>query len=474
MAKRYITTAIPYVNGAPHIGHAMDYCLADVCARYYLACGDEVRFQVGTDEHGNKIFQKAKELNIPVQEYVDKNAEKFKKFIEKLNISYTDFVRTTNETHEERVKKIWEKLSDHIYKAEYEGWYCTGCERYITEKEYKENDGVCPDHQKPYEKLMEENYYYRVADFKEQIRKAIESDKMLILPDFRKKEILRLLEETPDVSISRPTSQLTWGVAVPGDDTQVMYVWMDALANYITVLGYPDEDISAWWPATAQFVGKDILRFHAILWPAMLLGLGLPLPKVLISHGMVLSNGQKMSKSIGNVVEPIEVIDKYGLEAFRYYFLRHVDTFADSDFTWDKYSEAYNNELANDLGNLVQRLATLAQKNSIMIDGGVCSGLGFSDEYRDLMNEYKFAKAFDLIWEKVQSLNKRIDDEKPWSLAKNGETEKLEDCMKSLICDLLKANYELMPFLPQTSERIVRIFGEGGIKTPETPLFPKG
>lgn len=189
---------------------------------------------------------------------------------------------------------------------------------------------------------------------------------------------------------------------------------------------------------------------------------------------MVLSNGQKMSKSIGNVVEPIEVIDKYGLEAFRYYFLRHVDTFADSDFTWDKYSEAYNNELANDLGNLVQRLATLAQKNSIMIDGGVCSGLGFSDEYRDLMNEYKFAKAFDLIWEKVQSLNKRIDDEKPWSLAKNGETEKLEDCMKSLICDLLKANYELMPFLPQTSERIVRIFGEGGIKTPETPLFPKG
>ena len=317
MAKKYITTAIPYVNGAPHIGHAMDYCLADVCARYFRASGDEVRLQVGTDEHGNKIFQKAKELNVPVQEYVDKNVDVFKKFIKKLNVTYTDFVRTTDKDHEKRVREIWQKLSDHIYKAEYEGWYCVGCERYVTEKECKENNGVCPDHQKPYEKLKEENYYYRVADFKEQIRDAIENDEMLILPEFRKKEILRLLEETPDVSISRPTSQLTWGVPVPGDASQVMYVWMDALANYITVLGYPEKDISDWWPATAQFVGKDILRFHGILWPAMLLGLGLPLPKVLVSHGMVLSDGQKMSKSIGNVVEPMDVIEKHGLEAFR-------------------------------------------------------------------------------------------------------------------------------------------------------------
>ena len=472
MMKRYITTAIPYVNGAPHIGHAMDYCLADVCARYYRACGDEVKFQVGTDEHGNKIFQKAKELNVPVQEYVDKNAEKFKSFIEKLNVSYTDFVRTTNPEHEKRVREIWRKLSDHIYKDKYEGWYCTGCERYITEKEYKDNDGICPDHQKPYEKLKEENYYYRVADFKEQIREAIESDEMLILPDFRKKEILRLLEETPDVSISRPTSQLTWGVTVPGDETQVMYVWMDALANYITVLGYPDKDISGWWPATAQFVGKDILRFHTILWPAMLMGLGLPLPKTIVSHGMVLSNGQKMSKSIGNVVEPMEVIDKYGLEAFRYYFLRHVDTFSDSDFTWEKYSDAYNNELANDLGNLVQRLATLAQKNNIKID--TLEDMTFSEEYIKLMDEYKYARAFDLVWEKIQSLNKRIDDEKPWSLAKNCDVDQLNQCMQSLINDLLLANYELSPFLPGTAEKIKGVFAGDEVTPPESPLFPKG
>ena len=473
MEKRYITTAIPYVNGVPHIGHAMDYCLADVCARYYREIGDEVRLQVGTDEHGNKIFQRAKELNIPVQEYVDKNAGEFRKFIDKLSISYTDFVRTTSAEHEKRVQEVWRKLSGHIYKAEYEGWYCTGCESYITEKEFKENDGVCPDHQKQYEKLKEENYYYRVADYKEQIRKAIESDEMLVLPDFRKKEMLRLLEESPDVSISRPTSQLTWGVTVPGDSTQVMYVWMDALANYITVLGYPEQEINDWWPATAQFVGKDILRFHAILWPAMLLGLGLPLPKVLVSHGMVLSDGQKMSKSIGNVVEPMEVIDKYGLEAFRYYFLRHVDTFADSDFTWEKYSEAYNNELANDLGNLVQRLATLALKNNITVNVTPDDAV-FSEEYCELMEEFKYARAFDMVWRKIQDLNKRIDEDKPWTLAKNGEFEKLNQCMNGLIRDLLQANHELLPFLPETTERIVRVFSVDGICLPEEPLFPKG
>ena len=285
MIKKYITTAIPYVNGTPHIGHAMDYCLADVCARYYRDSGDDVRLQVGTDEHGNKIFQKAKELNIPVKEYVDRNTKVFREFVEKLNISYTDFIRTSDKSHAQRVQELWTRLSDYIYKAKYEGWYCVGCERYITQKEFDENDGICPDHQKPYERLEEENYYYRVSDFKARIREAIETNEILILPDFRKKEILRLLEETPDVSISRPTSQLTWGVPVPDDNSQVMYVWMDALANYITVLGYPEKNIDDWWPAAVQFVGKDILRFHAILWPAILLGLGLALPKVLVSHG---------------------------------------------------------------------------------------------------------------------------------------------------------------------------------------------
>ena len=471
MTKRYITTAIPYMNGDPHIGHAMDYCLADVCARYYKLCGDEVRFQAGTDEHGSKIWQKAKETGVSAQDFVDKNVAIYKDFIEKLGVEYTDFVRTTDVEHERRCQEIWKKLEKHIYKSKYEGWYCTGCERFITDKEYAENDGVCPDHQSPYEKLEEENYYFRIADFKDEIKQAIKNDKLLILPDYRKKEILKLLADSPDVSISRPVSQLTWGVSVPGDESQTMYVWIDALSNYLTVLGYPDQDVSEWWPATAQFVGKDILRFHAIIWPAMLIGLGLELPETIVSHGMILANGQKMSKSIGNVVNPVEVIEKHGLDAFRYFFLRHVDTFADSDFTWEKFEDAYNNELANDLGNLVQRLATLAAKNNFELhrkkDGKM------HEEYQELMNKYEFSKAFDFVWEIIQGINRKIDEEKPWELAKNQETEKLEKCLHRLISELLDAGYMLRPFLPETSDKILQIFTNGVIEPPKTPLFPK-
>lgn len=470
MKKTYITTAIPYVNGKPHIGHAMDYCLADVCARYLRLKGDEVRFQAGTDEHGGKIFKKAEEIGVPVQQYVDENAKSFQDFIHQLGVEYTDFVRTTDEWHMKRCQEIWRRLSDHIYKAKYEGWYCTGCERFITDKEVEENHGICPDHQKPYEKLAEENYYFRIADFKEQIIEAIESGKMEILPDFRKKEILKLIEESPDVSVSRPVSQLTWGVPVPDDDSQVMYVWIDALSNYITVLGYPEKQIDEWWPAHAQFVGKDILRFHAIIWPAMLLGLGLPLPKTLVSHGMVLSNGQKMSKSIGNVVDPMEVLSRHGVDGFRYFFLRHIDTFADSDFTWDKFEDAYNNELANDLGNLVQRLATLAHKNSFELK--VVPELSLPSEYTELMDNYQFSAAFDYVWNILQGLNRKIDEQKPWSLAKEGKIEELNQCLNDLIQELLLANKLLTPFLPNACEKISAIFSNP-IVPPEVPLFPK-
>lgn len=467
----YITTAIPYVNGAPHIGHAVDYLLADVYARYQNGKGNAIRFQAGTDEHGNKIFKKAKENNIPVEEYVTENSNKFQDFIKKLGVEYTDFIRTTDETHEKRVQEIWKKLEPHIYKSSYEGWYCEGCERFVTENEYEENEGVCPDHQKPYEKLEEENYYLRISDFKDEIRAKIESDELRILPDFRKTEVLKLLEDTPDVSISRPRKQLTWGVPVPGDDTQVMYVWIDALSNYITVLGYPDEDIKDFWPAKVQIVGKDILRFHAIIWPAMLIGLGLPLPENLLSHGFILTDGAKMSKSLGNVVDPLDVLDKYGLPAFRYYFLRHVDTFMDGDFTWDKYDAAYNNELANDLGNLVQRLATLCKKNNII---GLMDYKAPRDPgYDALMEEFGFSRAFDYAWENVQALNKRIDDEKPWALAKEGKTEQAVKVLTSLVKDLLNVASLLSPFLPETAEKIQAIFTAETILPPETPLFPK-
>lgn len=472
MSKVYICTAIPYVNGNPHIGHAMDYLLSDAYARFRRNLDDEVRFQVGTDEHGNKVYSTAQKNGLPVEEYATQNSHKFQDFIQKLNISYTDIIRTTDPEHVRRCQEIWQKLSPHIYSAEYDGWYCEGCERFITQKEYEETGGNCPDHQKPYERLTEKNYYLRISDFKDEIRAQIESDQMKILPEFRKQEMLHLLEDTPDISISRPKKQLSWGVPVPGDDSQVMYVWVDALSNYITVLGYPDQDISDFWPATAQFVGKDILRFHAITWPAILLGLGLPLPQNLVSHGHVLSNGQKMSKSLGNVIDPIEVVERHGLEAFRYYFSRHIDNFIDSDFTWEKYDEAYNNELANDLGNLVQRLATLCSKNSV---SGVSDGRGeLAPEYMTLMDNFEFAKAFDYAWTQVRELNKDIDQTKPWELVKKGETDKAQQVLRELVVKIMQTAQLLEPFLPGTSAQIYQIFGNTGIiQRPETPLFPK-
>lgn len=471
MSKVYICTAIPYVNGNPHIGHAMDYLLADTFARYRRLQGDEVKFQVGTDEHGNKVFSTAQKNHIPVEQYVQENSDKFRNFIDRLDVSYTDFVRTTDPDHVRACQAVWKQLEPHIYSAEYNGWYCEGCERFVTEKEYQENHGCCPDHQREYQRLSEKNYYLRISDFKDQIRAAITSDRMKITPAFRKQEVLRLLEDTPDISISRPRKQLSWGVPVPGDDEQVMYVWIDALSNYISVLGYPDSaELKTYWPATAQFVGKDILRFHAITWPAILLGIGLDLPQNIVTHGHVLASGQKMSKSIGNVVDPIEVLDRRGLPAFRYFFLRHIDSFADSDFTWEKYENAYNNELANDLGNLVQRLTTLCHKNSV---SGVQFTPQLAPEFCSLMDRFEFSKALDCVWEQVQGLNKRIDEAKPWALVKNGEVAEAQAILTRLVQELLAVAYYLQIFLPETATRITEIFSGVEILPPATPLFPK-
>ncbi|MBR5418787.1 methionine--tRNA ligase [Candidatus Saccharibacteria bacterium] len=468
MKNIYITTAIPYVNGNPHLGHAMDYILADVLRRYMMMRGENVRLQAGTDEHGSKIYKKAAEQDIPVKDFVDQNAQKFQDFIHSLGVDYTDFVRTTDADHERRCQAIWEKLSDHIYKDKYEGWYCEGCEGFITDKEHDENEGICPDHKKPYVKLSEENYYLRIADFKDRIREAIESDEMKITPTFRKKEFLNLLKDMPDVSISRPKESVQWGVPVPGDDDQVMYVWIDALSNYITILGYPEKDISDFWPANTQIVGKDILRFHAGIWPAMLMGLELPLPKNLLAHGHITVGGEKMSKSIGNVIAPDEILGKHGLVPFRYYFTRHASTTDDADFTWDKYEAAYN-ELANDLGNLVQRLATLAKKNEIAGQQGELKDL---PEFDERMEKYEFNFAFEILWKQIMDLNKRIDEEKPWALAKT-EPEKAKAVLVSLIKDLLDINKRLAIFIPDTAEQIDTIFTAEQIAPPETPLFPK-
>jgi methionyl-tRNA synthetase len=476
----YITTAIPYVNGLPHIGTAYGYLLADIWTRYKMQNGYAVRYQIGTDEHGNKNAMKAAELGLTPQAYVDQAYVPFKEMAKKVGSQYTDIIRTSDPRHHSAVQHIWQTLKPHIYKDTYEGWYCTGCEQFYTDKEVEVTGGICQNHQKEYERLSEENYYLRVSDFSEQIRTAIQTDELKIVPEFRKKEILELIKDgAKDVSISRPKKSLSWGVEVPDDPEQVMYVWLDALSNYITVLGYPvDSEWENFWPADLQVVGKDILRFHAIIWPAILLGLGLKLPKQILAHGFINVAGAKISKSIGNVVNPHEIIDTYGLDAFRYFFSRHIPTQDDGDFTWEKFETAYNTELANDLGNLVSRVANMLTRYEAGVIGEASSGEHDMLAYHEAMNALEFNKAIDQVWLMIRSLNKYIDDVKPWEIAKSKDkdpdaaahlTEVLAHCAGSL----LQIGDLLVPFLPDAAARIHRTFDNGVVTPLDGVMFPR-
>lgn len=479
--KLYVTTAIPYANAKPHIGNALDYLLADIWARYQKQQGNDVRFQVGTDEHGNKIAAKAQEVGQTPQEFVDAMYGNFKTLMDAVGAEYTDFIRTTDVHHKAAVQFIWQKLEPYIYKGSYEGWYCVGHEAFFTDKEAAATNGVCPDHQKPYERLSEENYYFKLSEFGPRIREAIDSHKFEILPEFRKKEILNLIDGgLQDISISRPKKSLSWGVPVPGDDSQVMYVWIDALSNYITVLGYPDNETwKEYWPADLQIIGKDILRFHAAIWPAMLIALDLPLPKKLLAHGHINVGGAKMSKSVGNVVDPMEIIEGYGLDAFRYYFSRHIPTLDDGDFTWEKFETAYNNELANELGNLVSRVANMVTRYQAGVVGDAIQAEHDSQLYHDAIARSEFNRAMDELWLMVRSLNQYIEEVKPWAVAKSRETDSeaeahLSEILAHCVGTLNQIADLLVPFLPGTAKAIKAMF-EGGVvrETEAGVLFPK-
>ncbi|HZJ34548.1 MAG TPA: methionine--tRNA ligase [Candidatus Angelobacter sp.] len=478
--KLYITTAIPYVNSAPHIGNAMDFLLADIWARYQKQNGHEVRFQVGTDEHGNKIAAKATEAGLDPKIYTDKMHENFELFIKKIGTSYTDFVRTTDPHHIGAVQYIWQTLQPYIYKGVYEGWYCAGCEAFVSDKEATANNGVCPDHNQPYQRLSEENYYLKTSAFTDKVREAISSDEMQIVPEFRKKEFLELMKDgLQDVSISRPKKNLSWGIPVPGDPEQIMYVWIDALANYITVLGYPDQTgYQEYWPADVQVIGKDILRFHAGIWPAMLLGLGLALPKKLLVHGFINVGDAKMSKTVGNVVDSNQIIDEYGLDAFRYFFSRHIPTFDDGDFTWEKFENSYNTELANDLGNLIQRISGMVTRYQSGVIGETPQGEHDMDTYHKAIETLEFNKAIDEVWLMVRSLNQYIENVKPWEIAKNvGKDSEAESHLTEVLAyavgALLQIGDLLVPFLPDTADKIHKVFQSGSIVATENVLFPR-
>lgn len=476
MSTFYVTTSIPYVNAEPHVGFGMELLYADVLARYHRILGDTTLFSTGTDEHGGKIKESAIAKGVEPLAYVDVISESFRGLGKLLNVSEDRFIRTTNPAHESAAQEIWRRLETYIYKGTYKGLYCTGCEEFVTEKLAKERNGVCPNHNKPYEQLEEENYFFKLSAFTAPVLKAIEEQSFQIVPERKKNEILAVLKEgLEDISVSRPITQLDWGVPVPGDPNQVMYVWFEALMNYLTVLGFPDsEDYSTFWPANVQIVGKDIIRFHAAIWPAMLIGLGIPLPKLLYVHGFVTSEGQKMSKSIGNVISPSEVVENYGVDAFRYYFLRHIPSYDDGDFSWRRFETVYNTELGNELGNLVQRVAVMIGRYLQGVIGETPGPNHDIAAYHDALRICRFDKALEVVWLQVRGLNQYLEEQKPWVIAKNpDEFDHLREVLAYAVSNLLEIASLLEPFLPDTATKIKELFSPGYIKDIPKALFPK-
>jgi methionyl-tRNA synthetase len=472
----YITTSIPYVNGPPHIGFALELVMADVLARAARAEGKPVIFSTGSDEHGGKIEEKAAEKGITPKQFTDEMSQLFRDLAKALNISNDRFIRTTDAGHEQRAGLIWKALEKDIYKGSYTGWYCTGDEAFFPEKTVKENNGVCPNHNRPYEKVEEENYFFKLSAYTPKILQAIETEAFQILPATRRNEILNVIKDgLDDISISRPKDKITWGVPVPGDKNQVMYVWFEALMNYITVLGYPEhKDFKEYWPANVQVIGKDISRFHAAIWPGMLLALGLELPKTLYVHGFInAEGGVKMSKTLGNVIEPHEIINEYGADVLRYYLLRHIPSYEDGEFSKTRLADAYNNELANELGNAVQRTAAMITQYQNGLVGSIPEAGHDVGEYETALAACRFDRALDEVWEQVRGLNQYIDESKPWEIKKTGDADHLREVLAYQVSCLLEIAELLQPFMPETALKIKQVFADGIVRPIEGTLFPR-
>jgi methionyl-tRNA synthetase len=362
--KFYITTAIDYVNASPHLGHALEKVQADVIARYHRISGGKVFYLTGTDENSLKNVKAAREKGISIKELVDENAKKFYQLKKILNLSFDDFIRTTQERHIKGAQKLWLSCQNDIYKKTYKGLYCVGCEEFYKKEELIE--GFCPEHKTEPELVEEENYFFKLSKYQEKLKKIIEKNELKIIPETRKNETLSFIEKgLEDICVSRSEKRASgWGIDVPGDRTQKIWVWFDALSNYITAVGFSDDEkkFKEWWPADLHVIGKGILRFHAIYWPAILLSAKLPLPRAIFVHGYITVSGQKMSKSLGNIICPFKLVEKYGTDATRYFLLREIPATEDGDFTIEKFEKRYNSDLAKGLGNLVARTMALILK----------------------------------------------------------------------------------------------------------------
>jgi methionyl-tRNA synthetase len=465
----YVTTAIHYANAKPHIGHAFENLLGDVLFRYNRdLLGNNSYFLTGTDEHGQKIKEKALEKGFDnAQEFVDENVGFFKEMNNELMVEPSQFIRTTSEYHKKGAQEFWQKLEEKgdIYKDEYKGLYCVGCEAFYAEKDL--SDGlVCPIHLKKVEEVEEENYFFKLSKYSDEIKSLIESDTIRVRPDSRKKEILSVLEEgLRDVSFSRNKKKMDWGVPVPGDEDHVMYVWCDALTNYVTALGYgengsPDGNLMTdFWPVDKHIIGKDILRFHAGIWIGMLLSAELPLPLEICVHGFITSEGHKMSKSLGNVVDPMEIAEKYGEEVLRFFLVREIPTGSDGDFSMERFKVVYESDLQNNFGNLLSRSVSMVNK---YLDGEVDFGLiedgdkfefigDYTDcyeSYVDGMMNFEMKKSFEGVLKFLSKLNQYIEDTQPWGLNKEGKVEELGVVMANLIYGISLAVRMLYPVIP--------------------------
>ncbi len=467
--KFYITTAIAYVNAPPHLGHALEFIQADVIARYKRLMGADTYFLTGTDEHGVKMYNTAKKKEIDTQALVDENAAYFKALKKLLDLSYDDFIQTSDrERHWPACQKLWMKLAenDDIYEKEYEGLYCEGCEVFMKKTELL--DGNCPIHKRPPVPLKEKNYFFRLSKYSEKIVELIENGTLKLLPENRQAEFLNVARDgLLDVSFSRPRDVLPWGVDVPDDDSQVMYVWCDALTNYISAIGYATDGelYKQYWPADVHVIGKDIVRFHAGIWIGMLLSAGIELPKSILIHGFVTHNGDKMSKTLGNVVDPVKMAEKYGKDALRYYLLREIPTGRDGDFNDKLFVERYNSDLANNLGNLVNRVHTLITRNQIRefaFDKHFEPYKKRVDEtwkkYMEDMNAFNLHEAIFHVWRLIDFANKMMEDEKPWSLVRE-DPEKGRAVLSNLLEVLRHISLLVSPFIPETSQKIRKQLG---------------
>ena len=469
--KILITTPIYYVNDKPHIGHAYTTLAADVLTRFFRAQGKEVFFLTGTDEHGAKIAEAAEKAGESPQEICDKNSKFFKLAWEKLGIKYNYFIRTTEKNHEKTVTEFLKELKEKnvVYEKEYEGFYCVACEKFLTEKDLI--NGLCPDHKTEPKKITEKNYFFKLNNYLDKVEELIVKNKLNIGPENAKKEVLGLLKQgLDDFSVSRQKERVKWGIDLPFDDNQTVYVWVDALLNYYT--GDGSEDFKKYWAEgeVVHLLAKDILKFHAIFWPAMLLAIDKKLPDREFIHGFFTINGQKISKTLGNIIDPVEIVNKFGSDAVRYILLSQFPFGQDGDVKEEKFVEKYNSDLANGLGNLVARVLTLSAKTGIKeakADKEIEKVVKETKEnYKKDMEEFKLYETLEEIWKLISFCDEYIEKEKPW---KQTEITKTQDTITNLLYCLSEIANLIAPFLPQTSEKI-----KEQIKTGKSEiLFPR-